>query len=165
MEVRRVEFRISSMETLSNSKVAGVLVLLCAVPICGAAADNTAELAVPGRAYQSAHQSAQARKLLPNIGATNFENSVGRSPVPNYQIPGDKTPANESSAQSESDAVHAAFANLNWQSRSKTVEETGRRFHQEGIPLTHLWQGTSSSVSIGINPDRKPGLWFSKRFP
>jgi hypothetical protein len=120
---------------------------------------------VPGRPYQSAHQSGQAQRLLPNFGATNFENSVGRSAAANQQVPGDKAQARGSPAQLQPDAVRAAFANLSWQSRSKTLEETGRRFHQEGIALTHLWQGNASSVSIGINPDRKPGLWFIKRFP
>lgn len=156
--------KIPSMEALSNSKVAWLLTVLCAVSVCHAATDASAGSAVPRRADPGDHPSGQSRKLLSNMGATTFESSLGRS---GERTPGPapKAPSSAAPLPSEPDAVHAAFANLNWQSRAKILEETGRRFHQEGLPVTHLWQGNSSSLSIGINPDRKPGLWFVKRFP
>jgi hypothetical protein len=57
------------------------------------------------------------------------------------------------------------IANLNLVARSKSVEETVRRLHQEGLPLARLWQTNSSSLSIGVNPKGKPGLWFVKKLP
>lgn len=165
MEAGHGDLRILSMEALSNSKVAWLVTLLCAVSVCHAATDAAAASAAPRRADQGAHPSGQTRKLLSNLGTATVENSFGRSDERKLNAPVFRAPESAAPPQSEPDAVHAALANLSWQSRAKMLEETGRRFHQEGLPLTHLWQSSSSSLSIGINPDRKPGLWFVKRFP
>lgn len=165
MEDPRDKTRIESMETSFNSKVLWLLAALCMVPVCRAATDGSPAPVDLRRGDQVAHASGQANKLLANIGATGFERSVGRFDNPSYRAPQSKPAAIELAPQSEQDAVRAELGNLSWQSRAKTVEEAGRRFHQEGIPLAHLWQSTSSSVSLGLNPDRKPGIWFVKRFP
>jgi hypothetical protein len=157
--------RIQFMQSLSNSKVAWLLTLLCAVPIGYAATDGSAGSAIPKRADQIAHQSGQARKLLSNPGGTAFENTLERPDQRRLNGSVYKAPGNEVASTSEPDAVHAALANLTWQSRDRALQDAARHFHQEGLPLTHLWQSNSSSVSIGINPERKPGLWFVKRFP
>lgn len=41
-----------------------------------------------------------------------------------------------------------------------TVEDAVRRFHQEGLSIAHLWQTGSTTLSLGLSPRGKPGLWF-----
>jgi hypothetical protein len=152
------------MATFSNRKLPWLLMVVLAVPICRAASDGSAGSELTRRADQAIHQYGQARKVLSNLGVPTLEASAVTSSERRFNGTGSTAP-NETLPQYEPDAVHAALANLNWQSRGKTMEEAARHFHQEGLPVKHLWQSSSSSLSVGINPDRKPGLWFVKRFP
>jgi hypothetical protein len=148
-----------------NSWPLTLLCLFCAVQVCRAAADPSAAAVVAIRADQSGHESGQTRKLLMSLGSVKSEIFSGRyTDRPAKSFGFDASAANLRS-EAEVDAVRAPLANLNWVSRRKTLEEAGRRFHQEGLPLAHLWQSNSSDLSFGINPDKKPGLWFVKRLP
>jgi hypothetical protein len=139
--------------------------MLCVAPLCGAATDPPTGLAAPRRDNQNIHPVGPTRRLWATLGASNYEAAMGRSEDRKFNGSDSQDLDAEVSTRPVMDAVHAELANLNWQSRSKILEKSLHRFHQEGLPLAHLWQGTSSSLSLGINPDRKPGLWFVKRLP
>jgi hypothetical protein len=165
MEYPDAETKLCSMETLSHSKVLWVLAALCAVPVCRAATEGSTNPYESRRVEPIAHPTGSTQKFLSAIGSSNFENAAGRFNEHSYEASATKPAAFVSVPESTRDAVRAELDNLSWQTRAKTLEEAGKRFHQEGIPLTHLWQSSSSSLSLGINPDRKPGIWFVKRFP
>ena len=41
-----------------------------------------------------------------------------------------------------------------------TAEDAVRRFHQEGLSVARLWQSGSTTLSLGLSPKGRPGLWF-----
>ena len=41
------------------------------------------------------------------------------------------------------------------------LENLVRRAHREGLPVARLWRSQSTTLSIGLNPHGKPGLWFT----
>ena len=57
-----------------------------------------------------------------------------------------------------------ADAGLTMKNMSR-AEELTRRFHREGLPLARLWNSRSATVSLGLNPRGKPGIWLIQKLP
>ena len=53
-------------------------------------------------------------------------------------------------------------AAMNQERTGNRTEAFVQRFHREGLPLARLWQGHAATVSLGLSPKGKPGLWLVK---
>jgi hypothetical protein len=64
------------------------------------------------------------------------------------------------SAVSPSTEGSIAFP-IAWEKRSD-IERTVRNFRQNGLPIVHLWGSGRSSLALGVNPKRVPGIYFTQ---
>jgi hypothetical protein len=51
-----------------------------------------------------------------------------------------------------------------WEKRSD-IERAVRNFKQNGLPIVHLWGNGRSSLALGVNPKRVPGIYFTQTIP
>ena len=51
-----------------------------------------------------------------------------------------------------------------WEKRSD-IERAVRNFKQNGLPIVHLWGSGRSSLALGVNPKRVPGIYFTQTIP
>jgi hypothetical protein len=51
-----------------------------------------------------------------------------------------------------------------WEKRSD-IERAVRQFKQNGLPIVHLWGSGRSSLALGVNPKRVPGIYFTQTIP
>jgi hypothetical protein len=51
-----------------------------------------------------------------------------------------------------------------WDKRSD-IERAVRNFKQNGLPIVRLWGSGRSSLVLGVNPKRVPGIYFTQAIP
>jgi len=51
-----------------------------------------------------------------------------------------------------------------WEKRND-IERAVRNFKQIGLPIVHLWGSRRSSLALGVNPKRVPGIYFTQTIP
>jgi hypothetical protein len=51
-----------------------------------------------------------------------------------------------------------------WERRSD-IERAVRNFKQNGLPIVRLWGSGRSSLALGVNPKRVPGIYFTQALP
>jgi hypothetical protein len=51
-----------------------------------------------------------------------------------------------------------------WEKKSD-IERAVRNFKQNGLPIVRLWGSGRSSLALGVNPKRVPGIYFTQTIP
>lgn len=65
--------------------------------------------------------------------------------------------------RTRSSTVGARVLNFQELSQAQVLAQRIQRMHREGLPLAHLWESQSASLSIGLNQRGKPGVWFTQK--
>jgi hypothetical protein len=141
-----------------------LLTLLLAVAANRAHAENFAARAANTGADESSESHQLA--LLPNkFNATGLANKTGRLSAFNSIESNARISLHPNSDENGLAVTRPGLANMSVPFRPKSIEETVRQFHKEGLSIGRLWQSRSADLNIGLNPKGKPGVWFVKKLP